>query len=149
MQPISTGVRGLTLQTCGSAKEVSSYVKGIAMEPIPRLMTPRFGVLTRIAAGVFFITGLAALIAAVNGFVLGDRLILLFLAVTFMIVGAGIWIECRWAWWTGVGVTVATVLLARVLDVPADTGPAWPGLIVLFVITAIQGSRDRSRSSSS
>ena len=112
-------------------------------------MRPRFGVLTRIAAGVFFITGLAAFIAAVDGYVLSDRLILSFLAVAFMIVGAGIWIERRWAWWTGVGVTVATVLLARVLDVPADTGPVWPGLVVLFGITAIQGARDRSRSSPS
>ena len=119
------------------------------MAPIPRLMTPRFGVLTRVAAGVLFITGFAALFPAVNGSVLGDRLILLFLALTFMIVGAGIWIERRWAWWTGVGLAVATVVLSRVLDVPADTGPVWPGLIVLFVITAIQGSRDRSRSSSS
>ena len=112
-------------------------------------MTPRFGVLTRVAAGVFFITGVAALFPAVNGSVLSDRLILTFLAVVFMIVGAGIWIERRWAWWTGVGVAVATVMLARALDVPADTGPVWPGLIVLFVITAIQGSRDRPRSASS
>ena len=43
-------------------------------------MRPRFGVLTRIAAGVFFITGLAAFIAAVDGYVLSDRLILSFLA---------------------------------------------------------------------
>ena len=127
----------------------ASFVKGIVAAPIPRLMRPRFGILTRISAGVFFITGFAALFPAVNGSVLGDRLILLFVAVTFMIVGAGIWIERRWAWWAGVGVAVATVVLARVVDVPADTGPVWPGLIVLFVITAIQGSRDRARSASS
>jgi hypothetical protein len=111
-------------------------------------MSPRFRVLTRIAAGIFFITGLAAFIAALNGSLLSDRLILLFLALAFVIVGLGIWIERRWAWWTGIGVTVATILLARILDVPADTGPVWPGLVVLFAITAIQGSRDRSRSSS-
>ena len=86
---------------------------------------------------------------AVDGYVVSDRLILTFLAVVYMLVGAGIWIERRWAWWTGAGVTVATVLLARVLDVPAHTGPVWPALIVLFAITAIQGSRDRARSSSS
>lgn len=107
-----------------------------------RFMSPRFGALTRIAAAVFFIAGLSAFIAAVDGYRLSDRLILLVLAVGFMLVGVGILIERRWAWWTGVIATAVTILLARVLKVPDGTGPVWPGLLVLFVITAVQGWRD-------
>ena len=110
-------------------------------------MRPLFGTLTRVLAVVFVITGLGAAYAALtagnqttpgHG---GDRLILVALAIGYLVIGAGLWVEFVWAWWVGAAVTTATVVMSLAVHTPDGSWIVWLVFLVLFALTGVQGRR--------
>lgn len=110
-------------------------------------MRPSFGTLTRVLAAIFVITGLGAGYAALtagdqmtagHG---GDRLILTVLAISYGVIGAGLWVELVWAWWAGAAVTIVTVVMSLALHTPDGGWVVWLVFLVLFALTAVQGRR--------
>ena len=108
-------------------------------------MRPRFGALTQVLAAVFLITGLGAAWAVLHA---GDqvthghgsdRLILVALAISYVLVGIGLWTELLWAWWVGFALTFLTVGLSVPLGTPEGGWIPWSVLLVVFTITAVQG----------
>jgi hypothetical protein len=103
-------------------------------------MRPRFGFLTEMLSVVFVIAGVGA---AQAGFHSGDqgsdKLILWLLAIGFLLVGVGLWMEYLWAWWVGLVTTLFTVVTDLLLDLPDGGWVLWSGFLIAFVITGAQG----------
>jgi hypothetical protein len=113
-------------------------------------MRPRFGFLTKGLALAFALAGIGAAFAFLNA---GhqttpghgtDGVILCVLAVAFLAVGFGLAAELLWAWWAGVAISAATVVLDLLLAHDADWIP-WLAFLAAFCVSAVQGVRDRSR----
>jgi hypothetical protein len=61
-------------------------------------------------------------------------------------VGAGLLVESLWAWWAGLVIAVLTVALELILESSQRGWMVWLGFVVIFIVSAVQGSRDeRSR----
>lgn len=106
-------------------------------------MQPRFGVVTQAIAVAFACAGLGAGVAILGASGVSDRLVLLALAVVFLLVATGIWTGSVWAWRSGLAIVLATIALTWVLHVPDGVGPVWLAVMVGFVVTGVQGRRDR------
>jgi ABC-type antimicrobial peptide transport system permease subunit len=111
---------------------------------------PRFGSITRLLSVVFLIAGLGAAIAALtsghqttSGHA-DDLVILAGIAIIYVVVGTGLWLELLWAWWAGVGLTVAVVVLGPLLREPDQGWIVWSVFLGGFVGSAIQGWQDAS-----
>lgn len=96
-------------------------------------------------AAVFLITGLGAGWATLH---VGDqvtpghgsdRLILVALAISYLLVGLGLWTELLWAWWVGFALTLITAGLSVLLGTPDGGWIPWSALMIVFAITAVQG----------
>ena len=66
------------------------------------------------------------------------------LAAAFLGVAFGLWIEALWAWWAGLAIAGATVILDLVLVRDLDWVP-WLAFLVAFAVSAGQGLRDEAR----
>jgi hypothetical protein len=110
-------------------------------------MTPKFGTLTKILAGVFAVAGLGAGSLAFGSDPGVDQVILITLAIAYVVVAVGLWTEFPWAWWTGLALTVVTVVPDAALVRDGGWIP-WAVFLVLFAITAIQGRRTRTGTAS-
>ncbi|MGZ6544915.1 MAG: hypothetical protein ACXVEI_06345 [Actinomycetota bacterium] len=110
-------------------------------------MTPKFGTLTKILAGVFAVAGSGAGSLAFGRDPGVDQVILSTLAIAYVVVAVGLWTEFPWAWWTGLALTVVTVVLDAALVRDGGWIP-WAVFLVLFAITAIQGRRTQTGTAS-
>jgi hypothetical protein len=114
-------------------------------------MRPRFGALTQVLAVVFLVAGIGAGFAALGSGhqtvagVGGSRLILVALAIGYLVVGVGIWMESLWAWWAGVAATLFVVVMDPLLGSPDHGWIIWSAFLFGFAVSAAQGWRDRSR----
>lgn len=74
-----------------------------------------------------------------------DKLILVVLAMSYLIVGIGLWTELLWAWWIGFAITLVTVGVSVLLGTPEGGWVPWSVLMFGFTITAVQGRQAEPR----
>jgi hypothetical protein len=113
-------------------------------------MRPRFGQLTRILGGVLIVTGAGACFVGLSA---GSQttpgtsdngVVLLGIGVAYAAAGVGVWVESVWGWWFGAALTTFVVVMDLVLGIVDGGLVVWTGLLVAFVVTAVQGFFDRA-----
>ncbi len=109
-------------------------------------MRPVFGTLTRVLAVVFSLSGLGAAYPAITDGNGSNRIILGAIAIAFLGIGAGLWMELPWAWWAGLGVTAFTVVMSVILRAPDLGGLIWPALLLVWIASAVVSWRRRAES---
>jgi len=109
-------------------------------------MRPVFGRLTRVLAVVFALAGLGAAYPAIGDSDASNRIILAAIAIAFLGIGAGLWMEFPWAWWAGFAVTAFTVVMSLVLKAPDGGGLIWPALLLVWMASAVVSWRRRAES---
>jgi hypothetical protein len=104
-------------------------------------MRPRFSVLTQVLAVVFAIAGLGAAMSGLStrG---ADQVILLLLAIPFILVGVGMWIEDLRAWWAGLIMCAISVLASLIARLGLGWMP-WLAFLTMFFVSAKQGNSDQ------
>lgn len=68
-------------------------------------------------------------------------LVLVALAVGFLAVAAGLWMEWLWAWWVGAATSLFTVVADLGTHAPDRGWRIWLVFLGLFVVSAAQGAR--------
>lgn len=116
-------------------------------EPDIRDMRPRFSRLTRCLAAIFLLTGVGAGFAGLNSGgqttpgAAGNGLILLLLGIAYAVVGAGVWMEYVWAWWSGLVLASIVVVVDAILGIFDGGFAVWALLLMLFLASGIDGWR--------
>jgi hypothetical protein len=103
-------------------------------------MRPRFGTPTRVLAAAFVIAAIGAVQASS-----GDsfaRVSLTVMALVFLSIGVGLWLEYLWAWWLAVGLTAFVAVLGPVVHEPSGGWILWAMGLALLAVSGVQGYRD-------
>jgi hypothetical protein len=100
-----------------------------------------------VLAAMFVIAGASAGLAAMHEGADTSAAVLAALAVGLCALGAGVLAESTLAWWGGLALTGATVVLDLLLPAHDGGWVVWSAALLLFGISAVQGVRDRANSS--